>query len=295
VETILARPDIDCVSLCVPNHLHTELAAQALRAGKHVLCEVPMAPCLADSRALINAVETTHRVLQVAQIDRVDPVFMQIKRLVESGELGRPFLAESNFVSRGWTRAMPADWWGRDARNPQIVLVSVGCFPVSLLRWVMGPIVEVAAYGSRQGWPRQAHDDTVVVNLRFRSGALGRILISEAAQRPYALDLAVYGDEGTVVNNRLALNRLHELNSDRFTELPLPLIEWRAFPDPAIQARFDAEIAAFLASIAGGTPLVDVYEGAAIAATLDAVAQSIATGYPVAVPDLPKRAITAVA
>ncbi len=276
---LLARPDVDCVSLCVPNHLHAEWSAQALRAGKHVFCEVPMVPCLSDATPMIQAVEETGRVLQVGQIDRFEPAFIHIKRLVDGGELGRPFLAEASFLGRGWTRHMPVDWWGRDSRNPQIALVSLGCLPVSLLRWVMGPIVQVSAFATRQGWSHQSHDDTVIVNLRFQSGALGRVLVSEAAQRPYALDLAVYGDEGTVINNRLALNRLLDVGRDAFFELPIPLIAWRDYPDPTVQALFDAQIEAFLQSVeTGATPAVDVREGAAIAATLDAVVQSIDAG-----------------
>jgi predicted dehydrogenase len=73
---------------------------------------------------------------------------------------------------------------------------------------------------------------------------------------------------------------------DEFLELPIPLIAWQEYPDPAIQALFDAEIHAFLASIDGtAAPPVDVYEGAAIAAVLDAIAASIASGCPVLVGD----------
>jgi predicted dehydrogenase len=220
----------------------------------------------------------------VGQLDRFEPAFIHIKRLVEAGELGRPFLAESRFLGRGWTRDKPLDWWGRDTANPQIALVSLGCFPISLLRWVMGPISEVSAYATRQCWPGQAHDDTVTINLRFASGALGRVLVSEAAQQPYALDLAVYGDEGTIVNNGLASNRWLDVGRDEFVELPIPLVAWRAYPDPPVQALFDAEIDAFLESIEAGAPPVDVHEGMAIAVALDAAAESIATGLPVRLP-----------
>jgi predicted dehydrogenase len=286
LDAVLARQDIDCVSLCVPNHLHAGWAIRALRAGKHVFCEVPLVPRREDAAAMVAAVTETGRVLQVGQIDRFEPAFVNIKRLVDAGELGKPFLAESRFLGRGWTRDMPADWWGRDAANPQIALVSLGCFPISLLRWVMGPVAEVSAFGAQQGWPHQAHDDTVSINLRFQSGALGRVLISEAAQRPYALDLAVYGDQGTVVNNRLALNKLLDVGRDTFFELPIPLISWRDYPDPAVQGLFDAQIAGFVDSIeTNRPPLVDVHEGVAIAATLDAAARSLGTGGRVAVPE----------
>lgn len=284
LEALLARRDVDCLSLCVPNHLHADWSARALQAGKHVFCEAPMVPRLPDASPILQAVKETGLIFQVGQIDRFEPVFVHIKRLVDTGELGQPFLAESNFLGRGWTRHMAADWWGRDPRNPQIVLVSLGCFPISLLRWVMGPVVEVSACATRHGWPHQSHDDTVIINLCFHSGAMGRVLISEAAQRPYALDLAIYGDQGTAVNNRLALNRFLDVGRDEFLELPIPLIAWREYPDPAVQELFDAQVAAFLNSIeTSEPPAVDVHEGAAIAATLDAVAQSIEAGRSVAV------------
>ncbi len=279
---VLDRSDVDCVSICIPNHLHAELAVRALQAGKHVFCEVPMVPAAADAADLVDTVEETGLVFMVGQLDRFEPAFINIKRMVDSGELGKPFLAESAFVSRGWTRDKGLDWWGRDPANPQIVLVSLGCFPISLLRWVMGPVIEVSAYAARQAWPHQSHDDTIVANLRFQSGAIGRALISEAAQRPYALDLAVYGDEGTVINNQMALNRFQDVGRDEFVELPIPLISWAAYPDPQVQALFDREIASFVESIDAGTvPPVDAHEGAAIAATLDAMVQSIDIGQPV--------------
>ena len=282
LEEILARKDVDCVSICAPNQLHADWSERALRAGKHVFCEAPMVPRRLDAEKMIRAVEETGLVLMVGQIDRFEPAFIHIKRMVEARELGRPFLAESRFLGRGWTRHKPLDWWGRDAANPQIALVSLGCFSISLLRWVMGPITEVSAYATRQGWPGQAHDDTVTINLRFEGGALGRVLVSEATQQPYALDLTVYGDEGTIVNNQLASNRWLDVGRDEFLELPIPLIAWEEYPDPAIQSLFDAEIEAFVESIGGGAPPpVDVREGAAIAAALDAAAESIAKGKPV--------------
>ena len=234
---------------------------------------------------MAEVAEETGAVLQVGQIDRFEPVFLHARRLVEGGDLGCIFFAEAAFQGRGWTQKMPADWWGRDPRNPELVLISVGCMPVSLLRWLVGPITEVSAYGFRHGWTHQSHHDTVIANLRFESGAVGRILVTEAAQRPYGLDLTLYGDEGTLRNNRLVLNRWTDLGRDEFTELPIPEIPWKSYPDPAIQGLFNAEIRAFVQAIEEGTaPPVDAREGAAIMATLEAIAESLGTGQPVAVP-----------
>jgi predicted dehydrogenase len=284
LDAILNDDQIDLVSLCVPNQLHAELAIRALRAGKHVFCEVPMVSRLEDADDLLAAVEETGRKFYVGQIDRVEPAFLAIKALVDAGDLGTPFLLESTFLGRGWTPKMPADWWGWDVRNPEIVLVSLGCFPVSLLQWVAGPITEVEAYGRKAAGASQRHHDTVVVNLRFESGALGRIVVTESARRPYSIDLSVYGDRGTAINNQLFLERLAGVARDEFIDLPIPLIRWRSFPDETIQGLFSAEIDQFIACIETDTPpAVDIYQGVAIIRTLDAIARSLASGQPAVV------------
>ena len=279
LDAILGDDGIDLVSICTPNHLHVEPALRALRAGKHVFIEAPMVSRGVKADALVAAAEETGRKVYVGQIDRVEPAFRAIKKLADEGDLGAPFLLESTFISSGWTGGKPADWWGRDPRNPEIVLVSFGCFPVSLLRWVAGPIVEVQAYGRLAGPADLPHHDTVIANLRFESGALGRMVITERAQRPYSIDLAVYGDRGTAINNRLYLSKLRGLAREEFIELPIPLIEWRAYPDETIQSLFSAEIEEFVGCVRDDTPpAVDAREGAAIIKTLEAMARSLQSG-----------------
>jgi len=281
LDAILNDDQIDLVSLCVPNHLHAELAIQALRAGKHVFCEVPMISRIEDAAALVAAVEESGRKFYVGQLDRVEPAFRAIKSLVDAGDLGTPFLLESTFLGNGWTPNMPANWWGRDARNPEIVLVSLGCFPISLMQWIAGPVVEAEAYGRKAGGESRRHHDTVIANLRFGSGALGRMVVTESARRPYSIDLSVYGDRGTAINNQIYLERLAGVTRNEFIDLPIPLISWQSFPDETIQGLFLAEIDEFVASIQEDTPpAVDIHQGVAISQTLDAIARSLASGQP---------------
>lgn len=284
VDAILDDPEIDLVSLCVPNHLHAELGIRALRAGKHVFCEAPMTSRLDDAESLAEAVAETGRKFYLGQIDRVEPAFRAIKALTDAGDLGTPFFIESTFWGSGWTRNKPADWWGRSFHNPEVVLVSLGCFPISLMHWIAGPIVEVEAYGRKAGWPGQAHHDTVIANVQFASGALGRMIVTESAQRPYSIDLAVYGDGGTAINNQVYFSRLSGVTRDEFITLPIPLIGWQAYPDETIQDLFSAEIDEFVACIQHDkTPAVDIHAGVAISRTLDAIARSVATGQPAGV------------
>jgi predicted dehydrogenase len=86
---LLADPDIDLLDLCLPSHLHREIATQALEAGKHVLVEKPIALTVEDADAMIAAAERAGKLLMVAQVLRFWPQFAAIKDLMERGEYGR--------------------------------------------------------------------------------------------------------------------------------------------------------------------------------------------------------------
>ncbi len=88
LDTLLADPEIDLIDLCLPSHLHRDVALRALAAGKHVLVEKPIALSLADADAMITAAEAAGKLLMVAQVLRFWPEFAAIKELVESGEHG---------------------------------------------------------------------------------------------------------------------------------------------------------------------------------------------------------------
>lgn len=108
LNLLLADPEIDMIDLCLPSHLHRDLAIQAMEAGKHVLVEKPIALTVEDADAMIAASERTGRLLMVAQVLRFWPEFSVIKDLVESGEYGA--LRGAHFkrvISR-------PDWAGND-------------------------------------------------------------------------------------------------------------------------------------------------------------------------------------
>jgi predicted dehydrogenase len=89
VEAILADPEIEAVDICLPTHLHASAAIQALRAGKHVLCEKPMALNGDDSDRMIAEAERAGRVLMIAQVLRFFPEYRELSRIVKSGSLGK--------------------------------------------------------------------------------------------------------------------------------------------------------------------------------------------------------------
>lgn len=100
---------IDCVSICLPTHLHRQLAVQALDAGLHVICEKPMALTLADCDAMIEAAERNQRQLFVAQCLRFWPEYEVLKSCIDSSELGR---LQSLLMRRV---SAPPFWSGQDS------------------------------------------------------------------------------------------------------------------------------------------------------------------------------------
>ena len=95
---LLAREDIDAAIVAVPDQQHRELSCAFLRAGKHVLCEKPMALTLSDVRAMIRAADGSGRQLMVGQICRFTPAFRQAKALVDGGVLGDLYYLESEYA-----------------------------------------------------------------------------------------------------------------------------------------------------------------------------------------------------
>jgi predicted dehydrogenase len=89
IDTILGDPDIEAVDVCLPTHLHAPTVIQALRAGKHVLCEKPMALDGKQADEMIAEAERAGRILMIAQVLRFFPTYCELSRLVKSGRLGQ--------------------------------------------------------------------------------------------------------------------------------------------------------------------------------------------------------------
>src|SRR5574338_98449 len=87
-EELLSRPDVDVVCICTPSGQHAAQAIRAAQAGKHVLVEKPMATTLEDADAMITACRESGVTLGVAFQSRTKPVFQEIHRLIQAGELG---------------------------------------------------------------------------------------------------------------------------------------------------------------------------------------------------------------
>ena len=133
-EELLSDPDIDVVYNSLPNHLHAEWTIRALQAGKHVLCEKPIALTLAEMDALITASRETGKVLAEAFMYRHHPQTLKVKALVDDGSLGKLQLIKGVFTytlsRQGNFRSLKQMGGGS--------IWDVGCYPISYARLLVG-------------------------------------------------------------------------------------------------------------------------------------------------------------
>jgi xylose dehydrogenase (NAD/NADP) len=138
-DALLADPEIDVIYIALPNHLHHPWTIKALKAGKHVLCEKPLACSAKEAREMAAVSETAGRCLMEAFMYRFHPRSRRIKQLATEGRIGGPCLVRSAFCYR----MGEADWANeKNARlKPEMgggALLDVGCYGVSVARWLLG-------------------------------------------------------------------------------------------------------------------------------------------------------------
>ncbi len=108
----MADPEVDAVYIALPVAMHADAAIAALRAGKHVLCEKPMAINFAEAERMVAEARAAGRLLGVAYYRRLYPKLMRAKQLIAEGAIGRPLLAEANCHT--WLETLEGREWLKD-------------------------------------------------------------------------------------------------------------------------------------------------------------------------------------
>jgi predicted dehydrogenase len=194
---LLARPDIQAVSVCTPSGMHGDWVIAAAAAGKHVMTEKPMEIQLAKIDAMIDACRRHNTRLGVIFQRRTSPMWQKIRETVQSGKLGRMvlgdaylkyFRSQENYDSGAWRGTWALDGGG--------ALMNQGVHLVDQLQWIMGPVTSVYSHADHLVRRIEVEDTTVSV-LRFQSGAFG---VLEGTTSVVGMDhrLEFHGDQGTI-------------------------------------------------------------------------------------------------
>ena len=271
LEELAADASVQVVHLCTPNHLHFQEAGQLLRAGKHVLCEKPLALDSRESSALVALLKETNRVGGVAYNLRYYPLLQEARSLVRKGAIGQVKLVHGSFL-QDWL-LFPTDWnWRLEAKlGGELRAVSdIGTHWLDLAQWLSGSKVSDLCADLHTVLPSRRRpkgrvesfqkassteteevmittDDYGSVLLHFENEARGVMSVSQvSAGRKARLWIELDGSEGSLAFNTESPNDLWIGRRDRPCEL---------FPkDPALQTPESRGYAAYPAGHAEGYP-----------------------------------------
>ena len=192
-DEILADPAIEAVILCTPHTLHAAQIVQAAQAGKHVFCEKPLCLTRAEAATAIAACQHAGVQLGVGHERRFEPPILELRRMVEAGELGTPLQIEANF-SQDKFLALPADNWRLSgAEAPAGPMTATGIHLLDLAVSFLGPADRVLT-NVRQLGSELTNGDTLAALISFRSGA--NALLTAILATPFDGRFAVYGSKG---------------------------------------------------------------------------------------------------
>jgi len=145
-KDVLADPNVDAVSICVPNDLHAQLSVGALKAGKHVLCEKPMTDTLAHAQEIVAAANLSPKKFMMAMNNRFSGETQLLKAMIDEGRLG-----EIYFAKTGWTRrnGIPGlgGWFTTKERSGGGPLLDIGVHALDRTVYLMGNPAPVSASG----------------------------------------------------------------------------------------------------------------------------------------------------
>jgi Predicted dehydrogenases and related proteins len=195
---VLADPDVDAVELCTPHHLHSEAVIAAARAGKHVMCQKPLAKTLAECDAMIAACREAGVVLFYGETNRTRLAAVAAKRAIDEGRIGRLVGLQATYAHWQGGAYLSTAWRYDPAVSGGGQLLDGGIHYVNMLHQIGGPVEAVSCFTTRFR-PELGGEDTATLTLRFAGGHLGTLFSSQAAGVWYPdTTFAAFGTEGVL-------------------------------------------------------------------------------------------------
>lgn len=218
LQDMLRECDADIVTLCTPSGLHPSQAVCVAESGRHVLTEKPMATRWADGLRMVKACDEANVRLFVVKQNRLNATLQLLKKAIDKNRFGKIYMANINVF---WTR--PQDYYDQGGWRGTWELdggafMNQASHYVDLIHWLLGPVESVQAMMGTLERKIEA-EDTGVLNLRWRHGAMGSVSVTMLAYpKNYEGSITILGEKGTVRIGGVAVN---EVQTWEF-EKPLP-------------------------------------------------------------------------
>ncbi len=207
-EEMLRDPELDAVSICAANAFHADMAVAALKAGKHVLCEKPMATTIADCERMVQAARESGKTLMIGQNQRLAAAHVKAKELIEQGAIGRLISFTTAFRHGGpetWTIDPGANTWFFDkSRAVMGAMADLGIHKTDLIQFLTGQkVASVQAFLGTldkkyaDGSPIGVDDNAICIYV-MDGGAVGTMTASWTDYCGEDNSTVLFGTEGVL-------------------------------------------------------------------------------------------------
>jgi predicted dehydrogenase len=200
-KAVNRREDVDAVLVCTPPNMHTPISVDAMRNGKHVLCEKPLCRSMKEAQDILDVVKETGRVFKCGFNHRYHPAILEAKRLLDGGDLGKPLFGRCRYGLVG--RPGYENEWRADPN--QAVgghLGEQGVHGIDLFRWFMGDVADVSCMTSIQYFKKQSMEDNGMAVFRMTGGGTAS-LHSSMTQWKNLFSLEIFGEDGYAIADGL--------------------------------------------------------------------------------------------
>jgi UDP-N-acetyl-2-amino-2-deoxyglucuronate dehydrogenase len=277
---LLASPDIDVVTVCTPHYLHAPMVKEIAAAGKHVMCEKPMAISVAECDEMIDACEKAGVELGIVFQSRFEELTLKLKAGLEAGKLGRLLWTGASCI---WYRSAEyyrsAPWRGTIAMEGGGVLINQAVHTLDTLLWLGGAPAKVTARTRTLNHEIEVEDEAIAI-LEYADGKLGLVEATTNAYPGFPEKLSFFGTKGSAVFHK-GEGRLEWHFSDPKEDVidQGKISSGAARPMDINAGPHSAQFQEFAASLrAGQHPRVDGHEGRRSIALIEAIYRSAKSG-----------------
>jgi predicted dehydrogenase len=194
-HSIIEDPGIDAVFIASPTPSHTSIAIEAIKAGKHVFCEKPISSTIEDAQLMVEESEAhPNLVLMIGQVLRFWPEYVQIKKIIDDGKIGKPVIARTYRAN-----PMPkAQFYEKDELSGGVI-VDLGLHDIDFLSWALGPVASIYAQGGNLSG-RGDVIDYAQIHFNFESCAIAYLETNWALPEnfPFSTAIEITGTQGMI-------------------------------------------------------------------------------------------------
>ena len=196
-QDLVNDEEVQAVYIATPVDLHAEQTVRAAEAGKHVLCEKPMAMNVAECNRMIAAARACNIKLGIAYYRHFYPAIRRARQIIQSGEIGVPVLAQINaFESFNPAQDHPRFWLLRKDRSGGGPMFDFGCHRIEVLTNLLGCITQVKALTANVAFDREV-EDTATALFQFENGGCAVLSVTHAVSEPQDT-LDIFGSLGSI-------------------------------------------------------------------------------------------------